>query len=286
MAKAVNAVKQEKSMKKPTMSVSMSEDVYGESTAITLQGDLTKRFKDASEMGYDSVEIQLHTPSLYDPENLLSLAEQYNLSVSAIGTGLESAINGLFFTSEDEEIRMKTRQRFFEHIDLAAHFGSVVFLGLCRGKAPSSSEIAAYLDTLASELIPIAEYAEKKNVVLAFEPIVFYMTNLLNTTMESLEFLERPGLEAIQLLLDTHHMYIEDKDMFESFKAAAPRTAHVHISDSNRQYAGSGNVDFDKVGKVLKEINYSKSVSLECLPLPSGEEAALRTIRWMKQVWN
>ena len=273
-------------MNRPIFTVSMSEDVYGDTAAITLQGDLSKRFAQAAEMGYDSAEIQLHTPAKYDPEAIQALADKYKMSVSAIGTGLEYGINKLCFTSQDVDIRLKTRERFKEHIDLAAKFGAVVFLGLCRGTAPSVAECGTYLDLLAGELIPLVEYAEKKGVILAFEPIVFYMTNLLNSTAETMEFLERPGLEPVQLLLDTHHMFIHDEDMFESFRIAESRTAHIHISDSDRRFAGSANVDYGKVGEVLKSINYTKGLSLECLPLPTGEIAAEETIAWMKSVWG
>jgi sugar phosphate isomerase/epimerase len=157
---------------------------------------------------------------------------------------------------------------------------------LLRGKAPDYASREAYLDRLAEEFAPIASYAEKCGVILGLEPIVFYLTNLLNTTEETLEFLKRPGLETIQLLLDTHHMFIEDKDMFESFRMCKGRIAHIHISDSNRQYPGGGNVDYTKVGGVLKEIGYDKAVSLEVVPFPNGEQAALNGIEWMHSIWG
>lgn len=271
---------------RPQFAVSISENFYGDSAPITLQGGLITGIVKAAQIGFDSVEMQIHTPANHNIEMLGETAERYGVTVSAIGTGLESSINGLYFTSPDREIREKTRKRFKEHIDFASHFNAVVFLGLCRGTAPSFDARKEYLERLSQEYVPLAEYALKKGVILTLEPIAFYLTNLINTTQEALDFLKRPGLGSIQLLLDTHHMYIEDKDMIASFLEASDRIAHIHISDSNRQYAGSGNVDYEAVGKVLKKIGYNKAVSLEALPFPSGEEAAQKTLGWMHSVWE
>ena len=112
------------------------------------------------------------------------------------------------------------------------------------------------------------------------------MTNLLNTTQEAMEFLEASNFQNIQLLLDTHHMFIEDKDYIQSFRDAGNLIAHIHISDSNRCYAGAGNIDYTAVGSVLKEIGYKNPVSLETLPIPTGEFAARKSLEWMQQVWN
>ncbi len=271
---------------RPRFSVSVSEDFYGDSAPITLQGGLIKGIMKAAQLGFDSVEMQIHTPANYNLELLLETAERFGVTVSAIGTGLESSVNKLYFTSPNSEVRAKIRERFKEHIDLASHFNAVVFLGLCRGTAPSFAAREEYLDRLSQEFIPLAEYASKKGVVLTLEPIAFYLTNLINTTQEALDFLKRPGLGGIQLLLDTHHMSIEDKDMISSFREASGQIAHIHISDSNRQYAGSGNVDYDAVGNVLKEIGYRNALSLETIPFPSGEESAQKTLDWMHNVWT
>ena len=270
---------------KPVFSVSVSEETYGDGAPITLQGGIRKGMETAASMGYEGVELQIHTPGSRDFHQFASWAREYNLSITALGTGLESAVHKMYFTSADEALRIRIRESFKRFIDGAEICHASVFLGLCRGMAPSLAERGSYLDLLAEEYRILVDYAGEKGVMLVFEPIVFYLTNLVNSTDDGLEFLSRPGLEPIKLLLDTHHMFIEDKDMMESFRKAAPRTGHIHISDSNRQFAGSGNVDYAKIGAVLKEIDYDGPLSLESLPVPSGEESAKFTLDWMREVW-
>ncbi len=262
--------------------VAISEEHLGENAPVLFQGGLEKSIVRASLMGFNSVEIHIRNPNTFDADRLLGIANKNKIHICAVGTGLEYSLNGLCLTSPDMDRRGRTSSRLKEHIDLAAKLNAVVFLGLCRGVAPSHSAHMEYLDRLATELVPIALYALKKGVILAFEPIVFYMTNLLNTTEETLRFLERPGLGTIQLLLDTHHMFIEDKNMEEAFRACKGKIAHVHFSDSNRKYPGSGNVDYTMVCNTLVDIGYDRVVSLEVLPYPSAEQAAREGLKLMK----
>lgn len=271
---------------KPIFTVSVSEEVYGDGSPITLQGGIRYGMETAARLGYEGVELQLHTPSTRDFNQISEWAQKLNIRITAIGTGLESAIHHTYFSSPQSEVRKQIRKSFYEFIDGASICGGSVFLGLCRGKAPSRDQKEEYIDRLVEEYRILAEYAGEKGVLLVLEPIVFYLTNLVNTTEEGLAFISRPGLESIQLLLDTHHMFIEDDDMMDSFRKAAPRIGHIHISDSNRQYAGSGNVDYIEVGKVLTEIGYKGPLSLECLPVPTGIKAAEYSLNWMNSVWE
>lgn len=262
--------------------LAISEEYLGDNAPVLLQGSLENAIVHAAGMCFDSVEMHIRNPYKIDAEKLSDLANRNNIVISAVGTGLEYSLNDLSLTSPDESIRRRMSMRLKDYIDLAAKLDSAVFLGLCRGKAPNYSAREEYLNRLADELAPIAAYALKRRVVLAFEPIVFYLTNLLNTTEETLKFLEGPGLETIQLLLDTHHMFIEDKNMYEAFRMCKGKIAHIHISDSNRQYPGSGNIDYDMVGSALRDIKYDKTVSLEVLPYPGGEMAALAGLKLMQ----
>ncbi len=271
---------------KPIFTVSVSEEVYGDNAPITLQGGIRSGMETAARLGYEAVELQLHTPSSQNFQQFSDWAQALNIKINAIGTGLESAVHHIHFSSPDIEIRKRIRKSFTEFIDGASICRGSVFLGLCRGKAPSQAKKPEYLDRLAEEYRILAEYAGEKGVLLVLEPIVFYLTNLLNTTEEGLEFISRPGLETIKLLLDTHHMFIEDKDMMDSFRKAAPKTGYIHISDSNRQYAGSGNVNYAEVGQILKETGYEGPLALECLPVPTGIKAAEYSLDWMRKIWN
>lgn len=272
--------------RKVSYCVAVSDEILGDGAPVPLQGDFSKTFAQAAELGFDSVELHIRNPDSYDKTRLKDLCAKHNIRIAALGTGLEFGMNNHCLTSPDPENRREMARRLRSYIDLACEFDAVVFIGLLRGKAPSNAEVRNYLDLFAREMVDIASYAAAKNVSLGLEPIVFYMTNLINTTQDGIDFIQRPGLGTIDFLLDTHHMFIEDSDMIESFRLTAGKIAHIHISDSNRRYPGGGNVDYDAVGKILKAIGYQGAVSLEIIPYPDGTRAAKNGIEWMKRVWG
>jgi sugar phosphate isomerase/epimerase len=129
-------------------SIAVSHEILGDSSAVPLQGDLEDSLKTASALGYDAVEYHLRDPENIDRKRLKALTEKYGVTIAAIGTGLESTLNGNTFTSPDPGIRKRTVEKFRTFIDLAADFDACVFLGLCRGKAPAFEEREKYLDLL------------------------------------------------------------------------------------------------------------------------------------------
>lgn len=266
---------------RPLFCLAISEEVLGGSAPVLFQGGIERGIERAAGIGFDAVEIHIRNPSNIDFDSVQRASERHNVRIAAVGTGLEASLNGLLLTSEDPGIRLQTASRFRQHIDVAARFNATVFVGLCRGTAPDPSQRGMFLDRLAEALAPLAEHAHSRNVVLSLEPIAAYMTNLLNSTSETLQFLERPGLESVQLLLDTHHMFHEHENIPAVLRESRNRIAHLHISDSDRRYPGSGEINFDEVGAVLREIRYNCAISLETLPEPDGERAARIGKAWM-----
>lgn len=262
----------------------VSEEILGDFAPVPFQGSFIRGIKKAAELGCDNVEIQLRNPASIDQITLINTLKENKMSVSAIGTGLEYSLEGLSFTSHSQEVREVLQKRFLDHIELAAKLGAVVFLGMCRGKAPSFRDMGAYLDILEKQLIPIVELAKDKDVILAFEPIAFYLTNMLNKTDETLKFLARPSMKSVWLLLDTHHIYIEDENITGAFEECRGRIAHVHLSDSNRRYPGCGNIDFNAVMNCLKQSGYDRTVSIEALPWPTAEEAVILGLEHIKKI--
>jgi len=266
--------------------IAISQEILGEGASVPFQGGLHEGMVKAAALGFDCVELHIRNPLEIDPESLVRSSATTGVRIAAIGTGLEYGLNGLSLTSDDPSVRDRAAQRMREHIDLAAHFGAVVFLGLIRGKCGCKARLPEYLDRLAEQLAPLAAYASEKNVPTGLEPVAYYFSDLLNTTDETLDYLKRPGLESIGLLLDTHHIFLEDKSMEASFRKCAGRITHVHLSDSNRRYPGAGNVDFALAARTLDDIGYAGAVSLEILPAPSSDEAARRGLAWMRETWG
>jgi sugar phosphate isomerase/epimerase len=126
--------------------------------------------------------------------------------------------------------------------------------------------------------------AAPMGVRYALEPLNRYETDLIHTVADGLALIERVGAANFGLLLDTFHANIEEPSIEESIRAAAGRTFHFHVADSNRWYPGAGHLDFRAILDTLFATGYTGFVSGEFLPQPDADTAAQRAIKYLRSL--
>jgi D-psicose/D-tagatose/L-ribulose 3-epimerase len=109
----------------------------------------------------------------------------------------------------------------------------------------------------------VADYASKRNITIAPEPINRYESYVFTVADEVLDMIESIGKPNIGLHLDTFHMNIEERNFYDPIILAGNRLKHVHITESDRGMTGEGNVHWDDFFKALAAINYQGPLVLE-----------------------
>lgn len=249
---------------------------------LAIKGSLEEVFKKVSNLGYSAVEIAIKDASKVNQDELIALLEKYNLSVSALGTGLIYFEDKLSLTDEDKDKRKHVINRVKKHIKLAKGLSCFVVIGLVRGRWEDKKE-----DTekrLLSSLFKIVDFAEKQDVKLLLEPINRYETNLINNTDEAISFIERINSKNLGILFDTFHANIEEKDIEKAIKKCEKYLWHMHLADSNRYAPGGGHIDFKGILRTLDKIKYSGYYSFEILPCPTSNEATKNAIEYIKRI--
>jgi D-psicose/D-tagatose/L-ribulose 3-epimerase len=149
-------------------------------------------------------------------------------------------------------------------------------LGFRSGEPPTEEEYA----NIARALKPVARRAAEFGMLLGVEPCNRYETHLLNTAEQSLAMLERIGEDNVTIHLDTYHMNIEEKGIGRGIRAAGPRCAYLHLSESDRGVPGTGTVDWPEVFRALAETRFSGDLVMESfVTLPPEIAAALSVWR-------
>jgi len=136
----------------------------------------------------------------------------------------------------------------------------LIYCDLGKYPGPASKENQA---NSVAAMQRLADYAAEKGININLEVVNRYETNIMNTGIEGLAFLDEVNRLNAYLHLDTYHMNIEEDGMEKSVLAAKDRLGYVHIGESHRGYLGTGNVDFDKFFAALKKINYSGPITFE-----------------------
>lgn len=254
--------------------------------AVAFKGDFEQNVAKIAGYGYTGVELAIRDPKLVNPDELETVVKKYNLTVPAIGTGQAWGEERLSFTSGDRAVRRQAIERIKSHIPLAARFNAVVILGLIRGITPQGQTHAQSMTYLTEALQECSEAAAPHGVKYALEPLNRYETDLIHTTADGLDLIERVGAGNFGLLLDTFHMNIEDASIEKSIRLCGNRIFHFHVADSNRWYPGAGHLNFKEILDTLLETGYSGWVSGEFMPLPDADTGAQRGIAHLRALYS
>lgn len=252
---------------------------------VTLRGSIEELCDTAKEIGYDALELHIRDPKRYDGGKIRKTAEARDLRIAAVANGMELTVGGLSLIDDDPERRAAAVARVFEHVDFAAELGARLIVGIMRGNIPPKADRKTYLARFAQSLERICAYAEGKQVEVALESILRYISNYLCGVAETMDFICGLGYKNLSLHIDTHSMAVEEQNLERSILYCRDKPlGYVHYSDNNRMYPGGGALDFRALTRALADIGYDKYITVECLPCPTAEESARRAFAYMKSI--
>lgn len=190
--------------------------------------------------GLDLNAVQYCEPiDAYPAERVLELAKRYNLEILIVDpfdcrpgdkNGVATFDNAIAY--------------YKKVIDFADKLGCGATLqGLSTWTENSKNRTESW-QMLVRMLQVLDTYAVSKNVSLSYEPCNLYEVPLIHTATEFQQLISDSGCKNISILMDSFHMNIGEADPLETIKQFAARNSVFHISDSNREGIGSGNIDF------------------------------------------
>ncbi len=249
------------------------------------QGGLATAFEKLGELGYEGVELMLKDPSKVDGDYIRKQLIEHQLDMVALCTGHVYGEDGLGLVGSDLEISLPAMDRLKAIIDFGAeYFGDGIMVNIGRTRGPGDPNRLQDSQHKAYEAFQeLADYAIRKNVRITLEPISIHEHRYILTTQDGILARKAVNRSNFGLMLDTYHMNIQDVDMLESFREAKDFCWHIHISDQNRKWPGSGVIDFKKVISVLKDIGYEGFLSTEILPWPDPDTAARSSIETLRR---
>jgi sugar phosphate isomerase/epimerase len=240
--------------------------------------DLPAACRQASELGFDAVELFLPGPDAIEPGQLRSLLDEHKLKVAAVGTGAGWVMHKLTLCDSEAAIRRRAIDFIAAMIDFGGSFGAPAIIGSMQGRHSEAVPREQAMAHLTEALATLGNRAKQYGIPLIYEPLNRYETNLATTVADGVNLLDHAGLENVRLLADLFHMNIEEADVPAAIRAGGKRLGHVHFVDSNRRAAGLGHTDFTQIAAALVEIDYRGYLSAEAFPLPAPLEAAKQTI--------
>ena len=255
-------------------------------TPLLLEGDFVKSMETARELGYHAVEIHVPDPEVLDPQKIKEACDHLGMFVATLGTGQIYGKYGLHLMDENEENQAKLRKMVGDYIDIAAKIGSKATIGSIKGNYPKDGDKAKYLEIMGKSLKKISDYATQKGVTILLEATNHFENNALNTGKDVFTMIETYQLSAMEILMDSFHINMEERDLAHCLADAGSLLGHIHFSDNTRWYPGSGAFNFDVFCQSIKEVGYDGVLSVECFPIPDGLTAARETIAFFQKYFG
>jgi len=220
-------------------------------------------------LGLDVVEIPLFNPEIVPAEKVKKELKKYDLEAcGCYGCSPDADIASL-----DKNIRKRGIERFKNavekaHMIGAKKIGGVVYKagGVFTGSAPTNEEWTFSVNSMRE----ITQYAHQYDISICIEPVNRYETYFINTAQDAVKYCKDVDEPNISVLLDTHHLNIEESSFCDPIINTNHYLKHFHASENNRGTPGSGLVDWIQVYKALKHINYKGPIIIESFYLGFG----------------
>lgn len=252
-----------------------------------------------ARVGYEGVEILADWPHAFidekwhDTELIRSLLFSTRLLVSninantAIGFFKPGNVGNPFepsLSNTDSFLRRWRIDYTRRCIDLAVCLGSRSISVTSGPDIPEKTEksMSLFIDSLYE----IIEYGKEHSVYIGIEYEPGLLTRDAEKTFEVLDIIRSPYLGVN---LDIGHACVAGEDFREIIPRFGPNILNIHIEDiKGRKHfhliPGMGDIDFDFLLKILKDIDYGNFLTVELYTYASSPvEAATKALDFLRE---
>ncbi len=230
-------------------------------------------FAKASQAGYDGVQLTIRDVTDYDLEEMKSLMQEYNLTISAMATGRMYTVDGLSLGAGDEAVRQAAVERMCRLADFSVELGCrpALVIGANRGLTKDAATPEEYYAQFDKSILEMLSYCRPLNVPVILEVNDHLETDVyydLEETMAYVRKVNDPGLIAY---LDTMHLYYEGLDPAEVIRTYGKESYQIDISGENRLAPMDSVMDFAEIMKAVKDSGFDGWLTFEIPPEPPVE---------------
>jgi D-psicose/D-tagatose/L-ribulose 3-epimerase len=139
----------------------------------------------------------------------------------------------------------------------------IVFGSGTARRVPDGVDRADAIERFAEVVAGTRDRAAALGLRIVLEPLNRGETDLVNSIDEAVGFLDRHGIDGVDVVADLFHVMTE-QEPFEHVRRYAGRIGHVHLADGDRRFVGAGGFPWREFLQTLDDAGYTGSVSLEC----------------------
>lgn len=264
------------------------------STNAYLKFSFSEAARRLAEIGYTGVEIMADVPHAWpaclleeQKQAIRDALKQNNLAISNINAFMMNAISDhrqQYWHPSWIEPDPHYRQVRIDHtkraLTLAKELGAPCITTEPGGPVPQGESWNKMLKLFVEQLKPVAEHAEKEDVLLLIEPEPDLLVETAGQFEELMKHIDSP---AVGLNFDIGHFYCVGDDPAATVPRLAKYVRHFHLEDiaatrvHHHLVPGEGAIDFAATLRAIRDINYDGWVTIELYPYVDDPDPAART---------
>jgi sugar phosphate isomerase/epimerase len=241
---------------------------------------LTEAIKTTARIGFSAIELACTKPH-FDLET--AIKEPKSVAEQIQKTGLKVSALSLFNNFTDKSCLNAQVEEAKTYIRLAPLFDTKIFK-MTPGPPGSARATEEHWRCLAIALDRLVPVAEEIGVRLAFETHMRQLTDTLSGTKQLLAMAKS---DVVGLTVDFSNLTFSGEKMPEVISALEGRIYNTHIKngtiDENDGWhfhaLDTGLTDYSEVLSLLREINYTGYLTIECLGSDANEKPIETTKR-------
>ena len=194
------------------------------------------------EMGYDGVEVPIFSPTRSSTATWGKRLDDLGFERTAVTIRTE-ADNPI---SPDAKVRAAGIDATKRTLDCCQALGAESLCGPyplrprpLQRRGPDARTNGSGASTACA---PSPSTPQTAGVMLAVEYLNRFETYFLTCAADTARFINEVNHPNCRMMYDTFHANIEEKNIADAIRTAAPYTVHVHISENDRSTPGQGNV--------------------------------------------
>ena len=225
-------------------------------------------------------------PTDVSKKEILSLQE----NLKKIGLEIVG-LHSLLFTRpdlqlfKDKDNRDSTIEYIFKLIDICAYLeGKQLIFGSPQNRKLNGNSYEKCKEQALNDFYEISEYSKKKNIYFCIEPLGPEDTDFIKSVSEGGQLVEKVNHPNFKLHLDTKAIFSTREDPEKITKRYKGIIQHVHVGDLKLEEPGKINKNHDKIGLALRNINYTKYISIEMKKNVNDVDGSIvRSINYVKK---
>lgn len=242
--------------------------------------DTVALFPKIKSMGYDVVEIPVEYPDMID-----GLKVKHALKEN----GLEAVVCGAFgpsrdLTNEDPHVHKHCFDYIAKCFSLCHTWGARFLAGpmyssVGKARMEPQEQRRIEWERAVTNLYKVCQLAQENDLMIALEPLNRFETDLINTAADVMKLVGDINHPAAQVMLDSFHMSIEERDMEKAITTVGDKLIHLQVSENYRGIPGTGQTPWESLRRGLDKIGYRETVSIESFT-PEIKELAGAVCIW------